>query len=49
MNDTAAADNRRMHRSTFTGPNARPAAIVRRRRVQLAFDSATGDYRLAMV
>lgn len=49
MNDTAATNNRRIRRSAFTGPAARPAAIVRQRRVQLAFDSATGDYRLAMV
>ncbi len=48
MDDTAATNNRRMRRSAFTGPAARPAAIVRQRRVQLAFDSATGHYRLAM-
>jgi hypothetical protein len=48
MNDTGATNNRRIRRSGFTGPAARPAAIVRQRRVQLAFESATGHYRLAM-
>jgi hypothetical protein len=48
MKDTAATNNRWIRRSAFTCPAARPAAIVRQRRVQLAFESATVHYRLAM-
>ncbi|MCP4436770.1 MAG: hypothetical protein GY812_14900 [Actinomycetia bacterium] len=49
MNDMTSVNNRRTRRSAFTGPSARPAAVVRRRRVQVGYDEHTGDYRLSIV
>ena len=49
MNDMAPDTNRGTRRSAGKRPAARPAALVRQRRVQVGYDEHTGAYRLSMV